>query len=174
MSMEPPSFQEIVSRYDKRLFNTMLAYLGEREEALDVTQEALLAAFRAYAKFRGQSDPFTWLYRIAVNIAKKRFRRRRRREELQVHHQAVGEGAGEVDLRTPEAELLEREKARLLREAISQLPEDQREAIILAYVDQMSYEEIARVQECSLGTVKSRIHRGRLALGRMVDRGQGR
>ena len=168
--MPPPDFQEIVSRYDKRLFNTMYAYLGEREEALEVTQEAFMAAFRAYAKFRGQSDPFTWLYRIAVNIAKKRYRRRRRREELQLRHGTVATGTEEVDPRTPEKELLEQEKARLLRETISLLPEEQREVLILVYLERMSYEDIARLHGCSVGTVKSRVHRGRVALGRLLAR----
>jgi RNA polymerase sigma-70 factor (ECF subfamily) len=162
--MKPPEFKEIVRRYDQRLYNAMLSYLGEREEALDVTQEAFLAAFRAYSKFRGQSDPFTWLYRIAVNIAKRRYQRRRRREELRLHHAPVAAGEQEVDLQTPETQLLEQEKARLLREAISQLPEDQREAIVMAYIDHMSYEDIARLQGCSVGTV---------ALGRIMAQPDG-
>ena len=169
-----PDFAEIVSRYDQRLYNAVWTFLGEREEALDVTQEAFLAAFRAYHKFRGQSDPFTWLYRIAVNIAKKRYRRLRRREELRSRHDDVEWGASEVDSRTPEAELLELEEDRLLREAISRLPEDQRTAVILMYVEHMSYDEIAGFQRCSVGTVKSRLHRARLALARDVAASGGR
>jgi len=166
--MQQPDFQEIVKRYDKRLYNAMLAFLGEREEALDVTQEAFLTAYRAYPRFRGQSDPFTWLYRIAANIAKRRFRRRRRREELHLLHPEVGAGVDSVDPHAADAELLEQERARLLREAISLLPEDQRTAVILMYVESMSYEDIATYQSCSLGTVKSRLHRARAALGAIL------
>src|SRR5262245_44752874 len=171
--MTNPSFQEIVRRYDKRLYNAMLAFLGEREEALDVTQEAFLTAYRAYPRFRGQSDPFTWLYRIAVNIAKRRFRRRRRREELHLLHPEVGAGVDSVDPHTPDAELLESERARLLREAISLLPEDQRTAVILMYMENLSYEDIAAYQGCSVGTVKSRLFRARAALVALIGRKEG-
>lgn len=168
--MDNPSFQDIVSRYDKRLYNAMLAYLGEREEALEVTQEAFLAAFRAYSQFRGQSDPFTWLYRIAINIAKRRYRRRRRREELRVQHAGAEGGVDPVDPHTPESEVLFQERARLLREAISQLPEDQRIAVTLLYLENLSYENIASFQKCSVGTVKSRLHRGRLQMAEWLKR----
>lgn len=168
--MENPSFQDVVSRYDKRLYNAMLAYLGEREEALEVTQEAFLAAFRAYSQFRGQSDPFTWLYRIAINVANRRYRRLRRREELRVQHASVEGGAIPVDSHSPESEVLLQEKARLLREAISQLPEDQRIAVTLMYLENSSYEDIARFQNCSVGTVKSRLHRARLQLAEWMKK----
>ena len=168
--MDLPEYREFVRLHDQRLYNAMLAFLGEREEALDVTQEALLAAFRAYEKFRGQSDPFTWLYRIAVNIAKRRYRREKRREELRTHHLTVVPGAEQVDHRTPESELLGQEKDRLLREAISRLPEDQRSAVILMYLENKSYEEIAVFQECSVGTVKSRLHRARIQLAQLLNK----
>jgi RNA polymerase sigma-70 factor (ECF subfamily) len=166
-AMARPQFEDLVERYDKRLFNVMYGLTGDYHDALDLTEEAFIRAMKAYPRFRGDSDPFTWLYRIAVNVLKKRYRRSARRSELWREHQER-EPSPTVESRTAEHSLLEEERAHLVRAAIAQLPAAFRETITLRYIDEMSYEEIAAASECSVGTVKSRISRGKALLADLL------
>ncbi len=165
--MANPKFEELVMLYDKRLFNAMYAYIGDYHLAMDVTEEAFIRACRAYGRFRGDSDPFTWLYRIAVNVFKKRYRKERRRAELLAqHHEA--EPPETVEHSTPETQVLAAERAGLVRKAISSLPETSRDVITLRYIDGMTYEEIATATSASIGTVKSRISRAKRMLAELI------
>lgn len=163
-----PDFEELVTRYDKRLMNVMYGLTGDYHDALDLTEEAFVSAMRAYGSFRGESDPFTWLYRIAVNVFKKRYRREARRAELW-RDRTEQDPPATAEWRTPAHDAVENERALAVREAVARLPEPFREAIVLRYMSDASYEEIAAATKCSLGTVKSRIARGKAMLGEFLE-----
>jgi RNA polymerase sigma-70 factor (ECF subfamily) len=142
--------------------------LGDRDEALDVSQEVFLRVFRTIHRFRCQSSLRTWIYRIAVNQARNRHRfwRRRHRADqvsLDEHVAAHGElvSGGQA---TPERALAQKELAARLQNALNSLPFDQRTAIVLREVDGLSYDEIAFSLGVAIGTVKSRLTRARQAL----------
>lgn len=160
-------FEDVVARYDKRLFNVMYGLTGDYDDALDLTEEAFIRAMRAYPRFRGESDPFTWLYRIALNVLKKKYRKNARRAELWREHQESNPSSS-AETRTAEHAVIESERAQLVRQAISQLPTAFRETITLRYLDEMSYEEISAAAGCSIGTVKSRISRGKALLANLL------
>jgi len=166
--MAKPEFEDVVARYDRRLFNVMYGMTGDYHEALDITEETFVSAMKAWPKFRGDSDPFTWLYRIAVNVLKKRHTKRARRAELLREHfesdppPTSQPGAGQT-------ELIREERAMMVRRAIAQLPDVFREAITLRFIDEMSYEGIAESAGCSVGTVKSRIARGKTMLAKLLE-----
>lgn len=160
-------FEEVVTRYDKRLFNVMYGLTGDYHDALDLTEEAFIRAMKAYPRFRGDSDPFTWLYRIALNVLKKRYKKNARRAELWREHQEK-DPSPSFETHTAEHAVLEEERAQAVRRAISQLPTAFRETITLRYIDEMSYEEISTAAGCSIGTVKSRISRGKALLADLL------
>jgi len=142
--------------------------LGDREEALDLSQEVFLRVFRTIGRFRGQSSLRTWIYRIAINQARNRHRfwRRRHRADqvsLDQHVAAHGEfvSAGEA---RPDRLLAQKELAARLQSALDHLPFDQRIAIVLREIDGLSYDEIAYSLGVAVGTVKSRLTRARHAL----------
>ena len=166
--MAKPDFEDLVARYDRRLFNVMYGLTGNYHDALDLTEEAFIRAMKAYPRFRGDAEPFTWLYRIALNVLKKRHRKSARRAELWQDHQDR-EPAPTADVRTAERAILEEERAALVRQAIAELPPAFREAITLRYIDEMSYEGIADAIGCSIGTVKSRIARGKSLLAGLLE-----
>ena len=166
--MARPEFEELVALYDKRLFNVMYGYTGDYHDALDLTEEAFIKAMKAYPRFRGDSDPFTWLYRIALNELKKRYAKEKRRAELWQEHQEK-EPPRTADTETPDLNVVREERAELVRRAIAELPTGNREAITLRYIDDMSYEEIATTAGCSIGTVKSRIARGKAMLAQALE-----
>jgi RNA polymerase sigma-70 factor (ECF subfamily) len=142
--------------------------LGDRDEALDLSQEVFLRVFRTIHQFRGQSTLRTWIYRIAVNQARNRHRfwRRRHRADqvsLDAHVAEHGEFLSSGEL-TPDRLLAQKELADRLRRALDGLPFDQRTAIVLREIDGLSYEEIAYSLGVAVGTVKSRLTRARQAL----------
>ena len=150
------------------VFQLAMNLLGDRDEALDLSQEVFLRVFRTIHRFRGQSSLRTWIYRIAVNQARNRHRfwRRRHRADqvsLDQHIEAHGDfvSAGES---TPDRVLAQKELAERLQHALDHLPFDQRTAIVLREVDGLSYEEIAFSLGVAVGTVKSRLTRARQAL----------
>jgi RNA polymerase sigma-70 factor (ECF subfamily) len=165
--MAKPDFEDLVARYDRRLFNVMYGLTGNYHDALDLTEEAFIRAMRAYPRFRGDAEPFTWLYRIALNVLKKSHRKNARRAELLRDHQER-EPSPASDTNTAERAVLEDERAAIVRRAIAELPTAYRETITLRYIDEMSYEEIAETSGCSIGTVKSRIARGKSLLADLL------
>jgi RNA polymerase sigma-70 factor (ECF subfamily) len=166
--MPRPPFEEIVEMYDRRLYNVLCAFTGDQDEALDIAQETFISAYKAYGKFRGDADPFTWLYRIGINLFRKRYGRKKRRESLWAK-QMEEEPPKVIDTHTPVDDLEATERSRLVRQAISKLPEKQREAVIFKYLNDYSYEEIAELAGCSIGTVKSRLSRAKRALAEILE-----
>jgi RNA polymerase sigma-70 factor (ECF subfamily) len=159
---------ELVEEHQRMVFQLALHLLGDRDEALDLSQEVFLRVFRTIHRFRGQSALRTWIYRIAVNQARNRhrfWRRRHRADQVQldVHVAAHGDlpSGGEDG---PERALAQKELAARLQLALDRLPFDQRTAIVLREVDGLSYEEIGYSLGVAIGTVKSRLTRARHAL----------
>jgi RNA polymerase sigma-70 factor (ECF subfamily) len=158
---------ELVNEHQRMVFQLAYHLLGNREEALDVSQDVFLLVFRTLSRFRGQSQLRTWIYRIVVNQAKNRQRwwRRRlvsRQVSLDEHIASHGELAAERV--SPERMLAQKELADRLWNALEQLPFDQRTVIVLREIDGLSYEDIAFSLNVTLGTVKSRLTRARQAL----------
>jgi RNA polymerase sigma-70 factor (ECF subfamily) len=168
------AFNVLVERYQRPLYNLCLRMLGAPEPAEDATQDAFIHAFRSIKTFHGGSFR-AWLFRIGANACYDEMRRRRARPALSLDEPRGGEGQP-IDVRDPAPrldELVERlELAELLQDALSRLPSGQRLAIVLADVHGFDYSEIAVAMECSLGTVKSRISRGRSQL-RLILRAHG-
>jgi RNA polymerase sigma-70 factor, ECF subfamily len=160
------AFNGLVERHQRGVYNLCLRMLGTTAAAEDATQDAFIAAFRAIRTFRG--DAFrSWLYRIATNACYDEMRRRRSRPALSLD-EPHGEGERVIDVPSaglsPEDRAEHQELGRMLQEALSHLHPDQRIAIILCDVQGLDYAEIAEVLGISLGTVKSRIFRGRVQL----------
>jgi RNA polymerase sigma-70 factor (ECF subfamily) len=165
---EQAACAELVADHQRMVVQLAMNLLGDRDEALDVSQEVFLRVFRTIHRFRGQSSLRTWIYRIAVNQARNRYRfwRRRHRADqvsLDAHVAAHGEflSGGEA---WPDQMLARKELAARLEGALDRLPFDQRSVIILREVDGLSYEEIAYSLGVAVGTVKSRLTRARQAL----------
>ena len=159
---------ELVTDHQRMVIQLAMNLLGDRDEALDLSQEVFLRVFRTIHRFRGQSSLRTWIYRIAVNQARNRHRfwRRRHRADqvsLDEHLAAHGDFVSEGDA-TPERVLAQKELATRLQAALDRLPFDQRTAIVLREIDGLSYDEIAFSLGVAVGTVKSRLTRARHAL----------
>jgi len=166
------AFDLLVLKYEQKIVNLVMRYVRDPEQALDISQEAFIKAYRALPRFRGDSAFYTWLYRIAVNTAKNYLAAQRRRPmdiELDLQEQEhYGLHAKLKETDTPEAVTLSHELQETLERAIEALPDDLRTAIILRELDGMSYEEIAQTMDCPVGTVRSRIFRARDAIGKKV------
>jgi RNA polymerase sigma-70 factor (ECF subfamily) len=165
---EESAFAELVGEHQRMVIQLAINLLGDRDEALDLSQEVFLRVFRTIHRFRGQSALRTWIYRIAVNQARNRHRfwRRRHRNDqvsLDAHVAAHGDSLSGGDL-GPDRVLAQKELAERLQRALDHLPFDQRTAIVLREIDGLSYEEIAFSLGVAVGTVKSRLTRARLAL----------
>lgn len=158
---------ELVSEHQRMVVQLAINLLGDRDEALDLSQEVFLRVFRTIHRFRGQSTLRTWIYRIAVNQARNRHRfwRRRHRADqvsLDAHVAAHGDLSGSEA--GPDRVLAQKELASRLQHALDHLPFDQRTAIVLREIDGLSYNEIAYSLGLAIGTVKSRLTRARRAL----------
>ena len=166
------AFDLLVLKYEQKIVNLVMRYVRDPEQALDISQEAFIKAYRALPRFRGDSAFYTWLYRIAVNTAKNYLAAQRRRPmdiELDLQDQEqYGLHAKLKDTDTPEAVSMSDEMRDALERAIEALPDDLRTAIILRELDGMSYEEIAQTMDCPVGTVRSRISRAREAISKKV------
>lgn len=171
------AFDHLATRYAADIYGLLFRLTQDPEEARDLTQETFLSALRAIRKFRGEADLKTWLFRIAINESRNRFRwwkRRRRDVTISLDVPAAG---GETPLSetfsspaaSPEETALRLERQRLLRDALDGLPEIYREAVVLCDIEGLSYEEIAQTLEVNLGTVKSRIARGREELRKRLE-----
>lgn len=161
---ELDAFNELVEVYQDYLFALVVRVVGDRDTAADAVQEAFFSAYRNLSRFRGDSFR-SWLTRIALNAATDVLRVRKRRPAdpyPEWEDDAWQPPAPDSD--SPERMALQRNRSRILAAALQQITEDQRTAIVLYDVDGYDYQEIAEMTGVSLGTVKSRIHRGRLAL----------
>jgi RNA polymerase sigma-70 factor, ECF subfamily len=159
---------ELVNLHQRMVFSLALHLLGDRDEALDLSQEVFLRVFRTLASFRGQSALRTWIYRIVINQARNRqrwWRRRHKSDQISLddHLQHCGDLPSESEI-APDRLLASKETAAKLWQAMDRLPFDQRTAIILREIDGLRYDEIAFSLGIAVGTVKSRLTRARHAL----------
>ena len=168
------AFDWLVTHYHAAVFNLILGMLGDTSDAADATQEVFLKAFKGIRKFRGGSSLKTWLYRIAIREALNHRRWFKRHLQKNVSIDAeLEEGRAPLEIEdggaTPFEQLASLEIQGAVQSALAQVPEVFRSAVILRDLEGLSYEEVAEVLECSVGTVKSRILRGRRALKDLLD-----
>lgn len=163
------AFDLLVLKYQHRIAGLVSRFMYDSAEVQDVTQEAFIKAYRALPNFRGESQFYTWLYRIAINTAKNYLVARKRRPpsgDIDIDDAIYFEDQNALrDVASPERNLMSEQLMDVVNEAIKMLPEDLRTALTLREYDDLSYEEIAEVMECPVGTVRSRIFRAR----EMVD-----
>lgn len=167
------AFNLLVAKYQFRIQNLVSRFIKDRAEQEDVTQEAFIKAYRAIGNFRGESAFYTWLYRIAVNTAKNQLvgaGRRPPAQDMDIDDSPSIAGApGLTEISTPDAILENDELISAIQQAISSLPGELREAITLREFNGLSYEDIAEVMDCPIGTVRSRIFRAREAIEEAID-----
>lgn len=166
---EKSAFELLVAKYQRKLVRLLSRFVRDPAEVEDVAQEAFIKAYRALPSFRGESAFYTWLYRIGINTAKNYLVAMGRRaptvSETQDPDAEAGEESGQVpDYNTPENELMSRQIAETVNRAVDELPEELRTAIALRELEGLSYEEIATMMNCPIGTVRSRIFRAREAV----------
>ena len=166
------AFDLLVMKYQYKVHAIVSRYVKDFDEVNDVVQEAFIKAYRALAKFRGESAFYTWLYRIAVNTAKNYLVARNRRppaSDVDADEAAFYEGSEKLrDIDSPENLLYRDELEAMVDLAIKNLPEDLRTAVTLREFEGLSYEEIADVMGCPVGTVRSRIFRAREAIDEKI------
>lgn len=159
------AFDLLVTRYQHRILKLVSRFVRDRDDAMDVAQEAFIKAYRALGNFRGDSAFYTWLYRIAINTAKNHLTAAGRRPPEADLTGADGEEIAldelQRDNETPEKLLMVQEMKQTIFATIDGLPEELRTAILLRELDGLSYEEIATAMDCPVGTVRSRIFRAR-------------
>lgn len=167
------AFDVLVLKYQHRVIKLISRYVHDSTEVLDVAQEAFLKAYRALPSFRGDSQFYTWLYRIAINTAKNYLVSQGRRppaSDIDLTDAEHLEGAEDLkEYATPEEFLLKDEVEKTVLEAMESLPDDLRTAITLREIEGMSYEEIAEAMACPVGTVRSRIFRAREAINSRLN-----
>lgn len=163
---EQKAFDLLVGKYQRKLGRLLSRYIRDPGEVEDVTQEAFIKAYRALPGFRGESAFYTWLYRIGINTAKNYLVSQGRRAptatEFDAEEAEGFEDAGQLrDINTPESILMSKQIGETVDSAMESLPEELRSAIVLREIEGLSYEEIAKVMACPIGTVRSRIFRAR-------------
>ena len=163
------AFELLVSKYQRRLARLLARFIRDPVEVEDVAQEAFIKAYRALPSFRGDSAFYTWLYRIGINTAKNHLVAMGRRAPTTTEfdaEDAEGFNSGEQlrDINTPESVVMSKEIARTVNDTMDQLPEELRNAITLREIEGLSYEDIAAIMNCPIGTVRSRIFRAREAI----------
>jgi RNA polymerase sigma-70 factor (ECF subfamily) len=167
------AFELLFSRYQHKILNLISRYLRDREDVEDVAQETFIKAFRALPRFRGESAFYTWLYRIAINTAKNHQVARSRRPpgtDLDVDDAEYMDGTDALrESENPESALARDELSAEIDLAISQLPDDLRSAVTLREFDGLTYEQIAEIMDCPVGTVRSRIFRAREAIDTRIQ-----
>jgi len=157
------AFGELVRKYQDRLYNTVVRVVGCRDEALDVVQEAFVQAFVKLESFQQSSAFYTWLYRIAFNVAASHCRRRK--SAVSVEHAREVTGEEPVDRQMGPHERMELdERCGQVQDAIASLSEEHRTVLVLREIDGCCYDTIAEILELPIGTVRSRLHRARLQL----------
>lgn len=165
---EKQAFDLLVLKYQHRIISVISRYISDWSECQDVAQDTFVRAYRAIGNFRGDSQFYTWLYKIAINTAKNHLVSQGRRppaDDIEVEDAQLFDGASRMrETATPERELLRHEIEQTVLDVVEQLPEELKEAITLREVDGLSYQEIAKIMDCPIGTVRSRIFRAREAI----------
>jgi RNA polymerase sigma factor RpoE len=163
------AFDLLVSKYQRKLGRLLSRFIRDPAEVEDVSQEAFIKAYRALPSFRGDSAFYTWLYRIGINTAKNYLVSQGRRAPTTTEFdndeaETFDDASLLRDINTPESLLLTKQIGQTINAAMDALPEELRTAIVLREIDGMSYEEIAGIMDCPIGTVRSRIFRAREAV----------
>ncbi len=163
------AFELLVVKYQRKLGRLLSRFIRDAAEVEDVTQEAFIKAYRALPSFRGDSAFYTWLYRIGINTAKNYLVARGRRAPTSTEFNAeeaenFEDGDQLRDTSTPESEMMSKQIIATVNLAMDELPEELRTAITLREIDGLSYEDIATIMNCPIGTVRSRIFRAREAI----------
>jgi RNA polymerase sigma-70 factor (ECF subfamily) len=164
---EPPAFEELVRRYQHRVFGVAVRMLGNAAEAEDAAQEVFLRVYRAVAEFRGEARLSTWLYAITSRVCLTRLGTGERQLVREGEETLTRLANGEA---TPGAALERSELAAALHRAIAELPEERRIVVVLRDLEGLAYEEIAGALDLPLGTVRSRLHRARMDLKEKLER----
>ncbi len=166
------AFDLLVLKYQYKVHAIVARFIRDSDEVRDVVQEAFIKAYRALPNFRGDSQFYTWLYRIAVNTAKNYLVARSRRppsSDVDLDDAEYYSGSEQLkDVSSPESQLFRDELEAAINQAIIELPEDLRTAVTLREYEGLSYEDIAAVMDCPVGTIRSRIFRGREAIDARV------
>ena len=161
------AFDLLVVKYQRKLARLLSQFIRDAAEVEDVTQETFIKAYRSLSSFRGDSAFYTWLYRIGINAAKNFLVAQKRRASTTTNEfdieaaENFEEGSQLRELNTPENELMSKQIAQTVHQALQALPEELRSAITLREIEGLSYEEIASIMSCPTGTVRSRIFRAR-------------
>lgn len=163
------AFALLVEKYQRRLMRLLSRFVRDAADLEDVTQDAFIKAYRALSGFRGESAFYTWLYRIGINTAKNYLVAQGKRPILAANRADDEEDLPELgeqipDFHTPESSMLNQEIIVAVNRAVDALPDDLRTAITLREMEGLSYDEIAEVMDCPIGTVRSRIFRAREAI----------
>jgi RNA polymerase sigma-70 factor, ECF subfamily len=174
------AFREVVEQFGDQIYNLTYRMLGDAGEAEDLAQEVFITLFKSIDSFRGDSKLSTWLYRIAANHCKNRIkylaRRHDRQQSSYLDEVAVAEGgaaarvAGVSSPPAPDTQLAGMQLERIVQQTIAELDDDQRLLVILRDVEELSYGEICEITSLPEGTVKSRLHRARMALRRKMQK----
>ena len=167
------AFELLVIKYQRKVERLLSRIIRNQDEIQDVAQESFIKAYRALANFRGDSAFYTWLYRISVNTAKNYLVSQGRRAPTSTGYDAeeaegFEDAVGLRDNATPDALLMSKQIAEIVNATIDKLPEELRTAITLREIDGLSYEEIAQIMDCPIGTVRSRIFRAREAVAEQL------
>jgi RNA polymerase sigma-70 factor, ECF subfamily len=169
----PDAFGELVRRYQDRLFNAVLRIIDNADDALDVVQESFLNAYQSLASFKGDSEFFTWLYRIAFNAAVSQRRKKRAVISLEAgrNGEAVADPADDSEGIRPGEELERSEQHAAVHAALCRLSVEHRAVLVMKDLDGLKYEQIAEVMGVPIGTVRSRLHRARLEMRDLLAEG---
>ena len=167
------AFELLVSKYQRKLARLLSRFIRDATEVEDVTQEAFIKAYRALPTFRGDSAFYTWLYRIGINTAKNYLvamgRRAPTTTDIEAEDAEGFEDGDQLrDLNTPENQMMSKQVAETVNQTLQELPEELRTAITLREIEGLSYEDIANIMNCPIGTVRSRIFRAREAIAEQL------
>jgi len=172
------TFDALVVAYEKKVFNVIYRYLGDYEEAADLTQETFISAYKAFSRFRGDSQVYTWLYQIAINHCRNRLRQRSRVRTLKVESldqprdsdtaESLSRDIPDLS-QAPHIALEEKELRERILAAVQSLPPEYREVVVLRELEGLSYNEIVEVTHLSLDNVKTRLSRARAMLRRKLE-----
>lgn len=162
------AYSELVDRFSGRLFSAMLHVIGSHEDAEEVVQETFVQAFIKLSTFQGNSQFFTWLYRIAFNNSLSRRRRRRPDVSLEIAKEHGGVDP-EDRIEQPEEPLLRQEKIAMVHQGLQMLTDEHRTILVLREMQDMAYEDIAEILQINIGTVRSRLSRARTQLKLILE-----
>ncbi len=177
---EPPTPEQAVfletaiERYGKATYNFAYRLTGNESDARDLTQDAFIRVYRAWRSFQPGTNFLSWIYRITTNLHRDELRRRKGRylEEIPEDNAPQEFGGGRPLAVTPIDDYVEQQFSENLSTSLAALPAEQRQVVILADIEEYSYQEIAEIMGCSIGTVRSRLHRARAVLRRLLSQRQ--